>query len=940
MTTGVKNPTESSGTAFAFIRPLPGAVRTGDGSSHPQVTFTQPSTQSPDLGLLLFPNKQSESDQLLPVTGVVLGHFILEERIGRGGMGAVFRAIDQRLNRVVALKVLTPEQSRDPAAIQRFHNEARAAAQLDDEHIANVHYIGEDQGLHFIAFEFVAGTNVRDVILQCGRLAPHDAVNYTLQIAEALRHTSAQKVVHRDIKPSNIILSAVGKVKLVDLGLARQFRPDQRESEDLTVAGTALGTFDYISPEQAVDARNVDVRSDLYSLGCTLYHMLTGEPPYPRGTMFEKVVNHHRPTPPDPSLKNPNVSSQLVGIVRQMMAANPDDRYQSPEDLIVDLAAEAQRLGMARVSTENYVWGFAPRVSPPRIPVDGTTIWLAILVVLLLGVLILNQSPWTGSIPEGLPSVALTPADRQAQAPSSPTPVVQQPPDVAPEAPAPAASSPVTSDQAPTGFSDALAAQLTRLQGTVASNVQGPAAPENRGLTPPLPALPLAVPDPEKNLLASTASNSANSPGTIMTPSEAVPVPSSVTAPPLAQAPFVLLDDLGNRKEFPTLFAALANAQDNAVIELRFEGRSAGPQDPVRISGKRGIRIRPAGSNRPMLEFRVRPGSSNVLSAARMFTLANSNVELYDIDLELVASTQTVTDQWALFAASGRSGLSLKGCSCTLVNPSPDPSCIIELPQRESADLTQMMKDQMQRPNFTLRLEDCVVRGIGDLVSQHHAHPASMTLQNVAVALSGSMLHVNGADEVAGPPDIEEEVEVFDTFLSHVSAVLGGSFLKASSGDYGRLPVIRIDSRDSLYSLLSSDQAFIELTGHEEIDQLDERLNWVSRREPNYFELLGTMCLISAPESLDFETERRLDFRGWLTRTGESGDELVRSGLFRNPRLGPPGQLDRIEPADFALRPNDVTPNPAVGSTSDRRDCGVDWSLPRIPRDLPTATGR
>src|SRR5690606_6910543 len=156
-------------------------------------------------------------------------------------------------------------QSRDRAAVLRFQNEARAAARLDHENIARVFYIGEDRGLHFIAFEYVTGQNVRDAIIRAHRLRVADAVNYALQIASALRHTSAAGVVHRDIKPSNIIIAPNGRAKLVDLGLARKIASESMG--DLTVAGTTLGTFDYISPEQAKDPRSVDVRSDIYSLG-------------------------------------------------------------------------------------------------------------------------------------------------------------------------------------------------------------------------------------------------------------------------------------------------------------------------------------------------------------------------------------------------------------------------------------------------------------------------------------------------------------------------------------------------------------------------------------------------------------------------------------------------------------------------------------------------
>src|SRR5690606_13196295 len=120
--------------------------------------------------------------------------------------------------------------------------------------------------------------------------------------------------------------------------------------------GTALGTFDYIAPEQAIDARNVDVRSDIYSLGCTLYHMLTGAPPYPTGTMFEKVMNHHRPVPPDPAQRNSQISPQLSRVVQKMMASNPDERYPSPESLINDLMLIADSLGLEPVPAESMIW--------------------------------------------------------------------------------------------------------------------------------------------------------------------------------------------------------------------------------------------------------------------------------------------------------------------------------------------------------------------------------------------------------------------------------------------------------------------------------------------------------------------------------------------------------------------------------------------------------
>ncbi|MBT4867208.1 MAG: serine/threonine protein kinase, partial [Planctomycetaceae bacterium] len=320
--------------------------------------------------------------------GVELAHFVIEEPIGRGGMGAVYRAVDQRLQRVVALKILAPDQSQTQNSVQRFINEARASAQLDHDNIARVFFVGEDDGLHFIAYEYVTGTNIRELIRGSGRLDPAEAINYTLQVAAALKHTSAAGVVHRDVKPSNIIVTPVGRAKLVDLGLARK---EYSESVDeLTVAGTTLGTFDYISPEQARDPRNVDVRSDIYSLGCTLYHMLTGEPPYPEGTMYQKLLKHDGKEPPDPARKNSRVPSQLSAVVRKMMASDPDRRHRDADDLIGDLMAVAGQLGIRTVSPDGLVWAAEMTERPPGF-LRRNFGWMVTAAALVLIVFLLDR---------------------------------------------------------------------------------------------------------------------------------------------------------------------------------------------------------------------------------------------------------------------------------------------------------------------------------------------------------------------------------------------------------------------------------------------------------------------------------------------------------------------------------------------------------------------
>jgi eukaryotic-like serine/threonine-protein kinase len=295
----------------------------------------------------------------LPQPGQVIDTFVLEEAIGAGGMGAVFRAHDAKLDRQVALKLLPPDQTDDPEVVQRFYQEGRSAAQLDHENIARVYSLGQDGIYHYIVFEYIEGVTVRRKVDENGPLPLNEAVDVTLQIAEALVHATNRGVVHRDIKPSNIILTPQGRAKLVDMGLARRF--ERQTDVGLTQTGMTLGTFDYISPEQARDPRDVDVRSDLYSLGCTLFHMLSGQPPFPGGTVLQKLLQHQEEAPPDIRELNPAVPVALARVLTKLMAKDRDRRYQSPEQLVRDLLTVAGQAGLSLSHVNSPAWTSRPR---------------------------------------------------------------------------------------------------------------------------------------------------------------------------------------------------------------------------------------------------------------------------------------------------------------------------------------------------------------------------------------------------------------------------------------------------------------------------------------------------------------------------------------------------------------------------------------------------
>ena len=305
-------------------------------------------------------------------------------------MGAVFRATDTMLNRTVAVKVLPRDQGQDEETVKRFRNEAQSAARLDHENIARVYFVGEDGGWYFIVFEFIEGQNLRDLVADQGALSLEQSLNITLQLAAALDHAARREVVHRDIKPSNVLLTDNGRAKLVDMGLAR-LQPMRTGQDDLTASGVTLGTFDYISPEQARDPRTADVRSDIYSLGCTLFFMLTGRPPFARGTVLQKLLSHSAEPPPDPRSLRPDLPDDILPVLNKMLAKSPADRYGSPGELMGELLLLAERLGLPTTIRAEPVWIPAGRQRPHGLVRHLP--WL-VPISLMVASLLLFDSAW------------------------------------------------------------------------------------------------------------------------------------------------------------------------------------------------------------------------------------------------------------------------------------------------------------------------------------------------------------------------------------------------------------------------------------------------------------------------------------------------------------------------------------------------------------------
>ena len=726
--------------------------------------------------------------------GKTLDHFVLERLIGGGGMGAVFRGRDTRLDRTVAIKVV-PNQRRDADALRRFRSEAQAAARLDHPNIARVYYVGEADTWNYIVFEFIDGINIRDLIDRDGPLSVDDAVYYTRQVAEALQHSHERDVVHRDIKPSNLLVTPTGHVKLVDMGLARSTSQD-RSSADLTASGVTLGTFDYISPEQARDPRDADVRSDLYSLGCTLYFMLTGEPPFPEGTALQKLLSHGSQPPPDPRRFRPELGEELIAILLKLMAKKPADRYQKPTELAGDLLllAELEHLPKSRMPGSMTI---TPTIAQ-RSLVETHLPWLFAAAVLVISTLwIQNIENWSTSYT--LPQPRISPVEEISFLPnlekeafdSTASPVDNQ-------AKIPALASGVGTADAkivPNAENASLPTNATRESMSTENPLGGSAATATT-----VPALSPANITPQPTHLSIEKapfkmvddrygpgpSNGGTSAGTsLISPSSPPPIGATIprddrpvlkNVDSLVVAEIPLMPLQPNQVRANSFQEALLQAKDFPDIKRIILATST-----LRLSGltipRSGLSIEAADGFSPVMSFNVESpavtASTTDVESAAAISIGSHQVVFRGIEFRMTSVDSM--RRGVFFRMASKANLTLEQCVVTLNDPLQRNllTAIEVVSEANSGNMAPTATASGSTSDGTandpasgiaspsgprevdpleVRAENFIVRGEGDWLSMPDSQRAEFRFGNGLIAISGKVLSLGGSSRREARP--------------------------------------------------------------------------------------------------------------------------------------------------------------------------------------------
>lgn len=312
--------------------------------------------------------------------GTVLSdRYRLEAKLGSGGMSTVYLARDEILDRPVAVKLMHREMTEQPEQLERFNQEARAVAKLSNPNVVAVIDAGEDQGRPYIVLEYVQGETLKQRIARVGALDATEALAYGLEVAQGLGVAHERNMVHRDVKPQNVLIDSTGRAKLTDFGIARELN-----DEGVTSTGKVIGTTDYVAPEQAM-GKDVDPRSDIYSLGIVLFEMLTGDVPFQADNQIGVAMKHVNEELPDVQEIRPDISAASARVVDRSTTKNPEDRYETIEEMSEDLQAALEVEAIRAGGTTGEATSVLDAVAPPRrqIPSGKTSPWPAVAMLLV-----------------------------------------------------------------------------------------------------------------------------------------------------------------------------------------------------------------------------------------------------------------------------------------------------------------------------------------------------------------------------------------------------------------------------------------------------------------------------------------------------------------------------------------------------------------------------
>lgn len=846
-------PTEDDGAFSVFDDPIPAQKKDSD----TVISKQQPGAEEEQAG-------EFELGRFLE--GKRLGHFELRNFVGGGGMGAVFRAVDTSLGRVVALKVLSRNQT-DLESIRRFKIEAKSAARLDHDNIARVYFVGEDKGWNFIVFEYIEGENIRDLVQRSGRLSLGEAINYTLQIAEALEHAVSREVVHRDIKPSNIIVSSVGQAKLVDMGLARL--QEETPATDLTASGVTLGTFDYISPEQARDPRSADVRSDLYSLGCTFYFMLTGRPPFPDGTVLQKLLNHSSEEPPDPRRWRPGLPEEVCKIISQMMAKSPANRFQAPSEVIGRLLILVDELGLAGVNRPKTV--VVDTELPQPSVFERVAPWV-ISIVLLFGVLF--GAEWYFLQNEGSSEGFL-----EVELAAMPNP------------------KPPTEDDSP---------QTQPTEDIDSAETQDPQSPD------PILAPELDQGETPKEPTDDSESFDSPTPPEI-TPSQPVEPPTqpnnAVVTTLVLGEDLVLKENEANATTLAEACKRAAASADITKIELRFNG----PRETLPFDCTASQTVIVAGDGfAPELVFR--PGGVEN-STGQLIRLLGGRLDCTGIHLRaILPEAVDFQKEWAMFLLDNSSGLTLVDCKLTMENL--DSFGGIKQYAASFVTLVAPLKtDSMTAPAMPapprIDLTRCIARGQAAFMRAEPATPFRIYWDEGLLATSERLVEFGGAN---AKHDLDGFIEL-DLNRITIAAERGLAAFRRNETAPFELG-LKVTVKNSIL-ITGPDAAIFEHQGVSSFENAKKRFAYTG--ENNFYPQSSILWNVVSNDpgessiSYDFDMARN---ESWFDEKFPHGMIMWKSGLPTNP-------VHQREASDYSLSTN--PDNPAL------RDGGAGFSPDTLP---------